>query len=139
MEERMQTIGWKRRLVLFFQRFWQPTCACMTCMPGSLAMLGSLSHWITAVETGLMTGLLALLLTFTPASKLYLDRWGNVAVVAALTMVGDLWSHWHRDDGIRPAEILQTGVAAGLLALAASYLLEDRGRRIRTAWARLRQ
>ncbi len=134
----MQPIGWKRRLVLFSQRLWQPTCACMTCMPGSLAAIGSLAHWITAVETGLMTGLLALLLTFTPGSRLYHSRWGNATVVAALTMVGDLWSHAHRD-GIRPAEILQTGVVAGLLALAASYVLEDRGRRIRAAWASLRR
>jgi hypothetical protein len=136
---RMQAIGWKRRLALFAQRFWQPTCACMTCMPGSLAMIGSLAHWITALETGLVTGLLALLLTFTPASRLYFSRWGNVAVVAALTMVGDFWAHSHRDDAIRPTEILQTGVVAGVLALTASYLLEDRGRRIRAAWARLRR
>lgn len=132
----MQAIGWKRRLVLFAQRLWQPTCACMTCMPGSLAAIGSLAHWITAVQTGLVTGLLALLLTFTPAARLYHSRWGNASVVAGLTMLGDLWSHAHRD-GIRPAEVLRTGVVAGLLALAASYVLEERGRRIRAVWARL--
>lgn len=26
---------WKRRVELFIQRFWQPTSACMACMPGS--------------------------------------------------------------------------------------------------------
>jgi len=134
----MHPIGWRRRLVLFAQRLWQPTCACMTCMPGSLARIDSLAHWITAVETGLMTGLLALLLTFTPASRLYGSRWGSAAAVATLTMVGDLWSHAHRD-GLRPVEILRTGVVAGLLALAASYAFEERGRRIREAWARLRR
>ncbi len=134
----MQPIGWKRRMILFAQRLWQPTCACMTCMPGSLSMIGSLAHWITAAETGLMTGFLALLLTFTPASQLYRSRWGSAAVVAALTMVGDLWSHARRD-GIRPAEVMQTGAMAGLLALAASYIFEDRGRRIRVACARLRR
>ncbi len=134
----MQPIGWKRRLVLFAQRLWQPTCACMTCMPGSLAAVGSLAHWITAAQTGLMTGLLALVLTFTPASRLYQRRWGNAAIVATLTMLGDLWSHAHRD-GIRPAEILQTGVVSGVLALAASYVFEDGGRRIRAAWASLRR
>ena len=132
----MQAIAWKRRLVLFAQRFWQPTCACMTCMPGSLTAIGSVVHWITAVQTGLMTGLLALLLTFTPAARLYQSPWGNASVVAALTVLGDLWSHAHRD-GIRPAEVLRTGVVAGLLALAASYVLAERGRRIRAMWARL--
>ena len=108
----MQEIGWKRRLVVFVKRLWQPTCACMTCMPGSLAAIGSLAHWITAVQTGVMTGLLALFLTFTPASRLYRSRWGNAAVVAALTMIGDLWSHAHRD-GVRADEVLRTGVVAG--------------------------
>ncbi len=133
---RVQAMGWKRRLALFGQRLWQPTCACMTCMPGSLAAIDSAAHWFTAVQTGLMTGLLALLLTFTPASRLYGNRWGNAAIVAALTVFGDAWSHSHRD-GLRPEEILRTGVTAGVLALAASYALEDRGLRIRVLWARL--
>ena len=33
---------------------------------------------------------------------------------------------------------LQTGVVSGLIVLATSYLIEDRGRRVREAWARIR-
>ena len=132
----LAAIDWRRRLRLFAQRFWQPTFACMTCMPGSLSALGSLAHWAIALQTGLATGILALAITFTPAARLFANRWGNAVAVAALTMIGDGWTHARHDD-FRPIEVVLTGVVSGLLALVAWYLLEDRARRVRAAWARL--
>ena len=38
----MTTDNWKLRARLFAQRFWQPTGACMTIMPGSVAKLSGL-------------------------------------------------------------------------------------------------
>jgi hypothetical protein len=127
---------WKLRVRLFLQRFWQPTSACMTCMPGSWGNLMSLAHWATALQTGLATGILAVLLTFTPAAKLYTNRYGNALVVGCLTMVGDAYSHANHYD-IPFAEAIVTGVISGLLTLAGSYLFEDRARRLRAAWARI--
>lgn len=127
---------WKHRVRLFVQRFWQPTSACMTCMPGSWSNVISLVHWTIALRTGLFTGLLAVLLTFTPASKLYGHRYGNALVLGCLTTLGDAYSHkshYH----IPVIEHVATGVVSGLFALAASYLLEDRARRVRAAWARV--
>ena len=129
-------IGWKRRLVLFAQRFWQPTSACMTCMPGSLGNLLSLPHWTTALQTGLATGILALLLTFTPAARLYGHRYGNALLVGMLTALGDGYSHANHY-AVPYTEALLTGVVSGLLTLAGSYLFEDRARRLRAAWGRL--
>ncbi|GJH20487.1 hypothetical protein CBA19CS22_28115 [Caballeronia novacaledonica] len=130
------SIELKRRVKLFVQRFWQPTSACMTCMPGSWSNIASMAHWSVAFKTGLLTGLLAVLLTFTPAAKLYENRYGNAAIVGLLTAIGDTYahaSHYH----LPYVEHLLTGVVSGLLALLASYLLEDRARRIRVAWARV--
>jgi hypothetical protein len=124
---------WKRRARLFIQRFWQPASACMTCMPGSWTNVMSAAHWIIAVRTGLITGLLAVLLTFTPAAKLYANRYGNALIVALLTVLGDALSHpnhYHKFF----AEPLVTGLISGLLALAASFLFEGRARRLRAAW-----
>jgi len=132
----MPPIDWRQRARLFAQRFWQPTFACMTCMPGSLAELSSIPHWRIALQTGLLTGLLVVVLTFTPAARLFARRWGNVGLVAGLTMIGDLWSHT-RQGSVNPLEVLLTGAVSGLFALAASYLFEDRARRVRDAWARL--
>jgi len=132
----MMSIGWKRRLGLFAQRFWQPTSACMTCMPGSLGNLLSLPHWMTALQTGLATGILALLLTFTPAARLYGHRYGNALLVGMLTALGDGYSHANHY-AVPYTEALLTGVVSGLLTLAGSYLFEDRARRLRAAWGRL--
>jgi hypothetical protein len=130
------SVEWKRRLRLFIQRFWQPTSACMTCMPGSWGNIMSLGHWTIAFHTGLLTGLLAVLLTFTPAAKLYSNRYGNSLVVGILTTVGDAFSHTSHYS-TPYVEHIVTGAIAGLLALAASYLFEDHARRLRTAWVRV--
>jgi hypothetical protein len=127
---------WKQRAKLFIQRFWQPASACMTCMPGSWGNVMSLLHWTVALRTGLFTGLLAVLLTFTPASKLYAHRYGNALVLGCLTALGDAYSH-KSHYRIPVVEHIATGVVSGLFALAASYLLEDRARRVRAAWARV--
>lgn len=130
------SVSWKLRFRLFVQRFWQPTSACMTCMPGSWGNLMSLAHWATALQTGLATGILALLLTFTPAARLYSNRYGNAVVVGCLTMLGDAYSHANHYD-IPFAEAIVTGVISGLITLAGSFLFEDRARRLRAAWARI--
>jgi energy-converting hydrogenase Eha subunit G len=132
----MHPISWRHRGRIFALRFWQPTFACMTCMPGSWAAAGSLLHWSLAIQTGLFTGILAVLVSFTRAGRLYALRWGNVLMVALLTMAGDLWSHGLHGR-VHPLEVLLTGLTAGAISLGASYLLEDRARRVRAAWARL--
>jgi hypothetical protein len=127
------SIELKRRAKLFVQRFWQPTSACMTCMPGSWGNVMSLAHWTVALHTGLLTGLLAVLLTFTPAAKLYANRYGNALVVGILTTVGDVYSH----AGHYYVEHIVTGAISGLFTLVASYLFENRAHRLRAAWARV--
>ncbi len=136
-EGAVMLIPWRRRLILFVQRFWQPTSACMTCMPGSLGNVLSMPHWALALQTGLFTGILALLLTFTPARKLFADRYGNATVVGLLTMAGDTFSH-PGHYGIPGLEAVATGIVSGLITLAGSYLFEDRARRLRALWARVR-
>jgi hypothetical protein len=131
-----QTVSWMRRAQLFVQRFWQPTSACMTCMPGSWGNFMSAAHWTIALHTGLATGVLAVFLTFTPAAKLYTNRYGNAMIVGFLTMFGDAYSHANHY-GIPFAEAIVTGAVSGLLTLAGSYLFEDRARRLRATWARL--
>jgi hypothetical protein len=132
----MPTLGWRLRVKLFVERFWQPTSACMMCMPGSLGNLWSPVHWSIALQTGLVTGVIALLLSFTPVARLYRNRYGNALVVGGITALGDAYAHPNHY-GFFHAEALLTGAVSALLALLASYLLEDRARRLRTAWASL--
>src|SRR5258707_13855653 len=127
MGKYMMSSDWKRRVGLFIQRFWQPTSACMTCMPGSWGNVMSLAHWTIALQTGLFTGILAVLLTFTPAAKLYANRHGNALVVGFLTMLGDAYSHPNHY-GIPFAQPVATVVLSGLPTLAGSYFFEYRTR-----------
>jgi multidrug transporter EmrE-like cation transporter len=132
----MQSDAWAVRVRVFLQRFWQPAGACMTCMPGSLANVWSLAHWTLALQTGFATAVLALLLTFTPARRLYLNPWGNALVVGALTALADAWSHPNHY-GVAYAESLLTGLVYGALALVGWYLFKDRARRLRALWSRV--
>jgi hypothetical protein len=133
----MATDGLRLRAKLFVQRFWQPTSACMTCMPGSWANVLSLPHWEIALRTGLLTGALVLLLSFTRFVTVFRNRYGNALVVGCLTAIGDAYSHADHYGNVH-AEALVTGAVSGLIALFAGYLLEDRARRVRVIWTRLR-
>ena len=126
---------WTFRARLFVQRFWQPTSACLTCMPGSLANVVSAAHWEIALRTGLYTGLLILLLSFTRFATVFRNRYGNAAVVGVLTALGDAYSH-PDDYGSGAIEPIVTGCIAGVFALVSSYLFEDRARRLRSIWRR---
>jgi len=130
----MKSNGWAFRAKLFIQRFWQPTSACLTCMPGSLANFASLAHWEIALRTGFFTGVLVIVLSFTPVARLFANRYGNALLVGCLTAVGDGYAHANHYD-IPYAEALVTGVVSGVLALVVGFLLEDRARRLRGAWA----
>jgi ABC-type thiamin/hydroxymethylpyrimidine transport system permease subunit len=134
----MPAFGWKLRAKVFLQRLWQPTCACITCMSApSFANVVSAVHWKIALQTGVGTGILALLLTLTPVRRLFMHRYGNALMVGALTTLADAWSHPGRF-GLEYGEALLTGLVSGLLALAGSFLLEDRARRVRYTWALIR-
>jgi hypothetical protein len=109
----------------------------MACMPGSLGNLWSPAHWAIALQTGLVTGLMALMLSFTPVARLYPNRFANAGIVGAITAVGDAYSHPNHY-GFLHAEALLTGAVSALLALGMSYVLEHRARRLRHAWALLR-
>ncbi len=132
----MRQNDWALRARLVVQRFWQPTSACLTCMPGNLANVVSPAHWEIALRTGLVTGALVLLLSFTRLKDQFRKRYVNALLVGVLTALGDAYSH-ESHYGTLQAEALLTGLVAGLLALVASFLFEDRARRLRVAWARV--
>jgi len=127
---------WKLRAKVFEQRLWQPTSACLACMPGSLGNILNLVHWELALRTGLVTGVLAVILSFTPVGRLYGNRYGNALMVGCLTALGDIYSHPNHY-GVGHTEAFVTGAVSAALALLGSYLFEDRARRIRQAWGRL--
>lgn len=132
----MRLDDWITRARLFVQRFWQPTSACIACMPGSFAAVANVAHWEIALRTGLATGLLVILLSFTPLIAVFRHRYWNALAVGCLTAIGDAWSHLQHGQAIG-VEALVTGVVSGLIALAAAYAFEDGARRLRGLWRRV--
>ena len=130
---------WKLRIRVFIQRITQPTCACMLAMSApSFAALLSLPHWKIALQTGLGTGLLAVLMSFTPMSRLLANRYGNALLMGILTALADAWSHPGRFADAPYAEAILTGVVSGLIVLAMSFVIEDKARRVRNVWSKVR-
>ena len=134
----MEPVSWKLRLRVV-QRLTQPTCACMICMTApTFANLVSLAHWKIALQTGLGTGLLAFLLTFTPVGRLFGERYRNAVLMGILTAIADAWTHPGRFE-VDLGEALLTGLVSALIVLATSFVIEDRARRVRDAWAWMRK
>ena len=133
-------MNWKLRLRVVVQRLTQPTCACMVCMTApAFANLVSLPHWKIALQTGIGTGILALLLTFTPLGRMFGDKYKNALLMGILTALADMWSHPGRPEfKFNYGEALVTGLVSGLIVLATSFLIEDRARRVRSAWVWIR-
>jgi hypothetical protein len=112
----------------------------MLCMTApTFANLVSLAHWKIALQTGLGTGILALLLTFTPIGRMFGEKYSNALLMGLLTALADMWSHPGRPElEFDYGEALLTGLVSGSIVLATSFLIEDRARRVRRAWTWLR-
>jgi len=136
----MAAADWKLRVRVFFQRITQPTCACMLCMTApTFANLVSLPHWKIALQTGIGTGILALVLTFTPIGRMFGEKYRNALLMGILTALADMWSHPGRPEfKFDYGEALVTGLVSGAIVLATSFLIEDRARRVRIAWSWIR-
>ncbi len=117
-------VGLKLRIRVFLQRLSQPTCACMVCMTApTFANLASLPHWKIALQTGLGTGVLALLVTLTPLGRVFTHRYGNAIAMGFLTALADAWSHPGRFS-LEYGEALLTGAVSALLVLAGSFVVD---------------
>jgi len=129
---------WKLRVRVFIQRITQPTCACMLAMSApSFVALVSLPHWKIALQTGVGTGILAVLMSFTPLARVLANRYGNALLMGILTALADAWSHPGRFQ-FEYGEAIMTGVVSGLIVLATSFVIEDKARRVRDVWSKVR-
>lgn len=134
----MSTSKMPLRIRVFFQRLWQPTCACVACMTApTFVNLASAAHWIVALKTGLGTGVLALLLTLTPLGRMFTQRYGNALLMGGLTAIADAWSHPGRFDNVF-VEPLLTGLVSGVIVLVSSLALERAAALLRRFRARPR-
>jgi hypothetical protein len=94
--------------------------ACLFMMVQGNVLALTLGHWLIASQTGLIAGVLtAAALLFTRTN----ERWMVAIVLGSVTAVVDFFVHPGMLQSAL-AEALLTGLGAGLLSIAAGYLLQ---------------
>ena len=110
----------KQKLKMFITPFCESTPACLLVMVQGNIWLATIGHLQKAVETGLITGIGVLILSF------FTHRWlGNKYVVAAITggmcFIADLLAH-PSHFGDFTTEAIVTGVITGMISLAVNFV-----------------
>lgn len=111
----------KEKLALFGHAFAKVTPACLMMMvQGNLTAL-ALAHWLVAMKTGAITGLILVLFSFWNKTKeITSNNYSMAGLVAFATMIVDFSMHPTHFGG-EYTEAITTGVGAGLLWLVVSF------------------
>jgi hypothetical protein len=122
------------RVVTFAKGLWPSFSACifwmsvLSCMAAqavfscNTAFITRFEHWAVALTTGVLTGGLAVVLSFTPIDKLHSNRFGHALLVGLLTIFSDAVSHADHYIPQYHLEALVTGALAAVLAFIGTYL-----------------
>lgn len=79
------------------------------------------SHWIKALQTGVLTGALAVLVSFSGRKELQDNKFVMAGLTGFLTAIADFATHPTHFGG-PSTEAIATGIGAGLLCLAFSNI-----------------
>jgi hypothetical protein len=114
---------------IFFGRVVQATPACLMAMVSGNMLALTINHWIVALKTGALTGLIAIGVSFAFKDKDWHENKFVLAAITALcTAVADRVVHPTHFGGDL-TEALVTGMAAGLLCLAIAHTKLDKALR----------
>jgi len=111
----------KAKLSLFGEALAKVTPACLMLMTQGNVLALTLAHWITALKTSGIVGLILVVLSFSVKTKAIRDNAYSMAgLVALVTMLVDYNIHPSHFTG-DTTEALMTGIATGLLWLVVSF------------------
>jgi len=114
----------KEKLDIFVRRVLEAGTSCLIFMTSGNVIGLTSKHFMNAGKTGAITGLMAVFLSIF-AKKEYKDNKSVVAgAVGFLTAITDLFIHPTHFGGPQ-TEAIVTGIGAGLLCLALSYIKSD--------------
>jgi len=109
------------KLALFGQAIAKVTPACLMLMVQGNVSAIALMHWMTALKTAGLVGLILVVLSFSIKTKAIRDNAYSMAgLVALVTVLVDYNMHPSHFVG-DTTEALMTGVATGLLWLVVSF------------------
>jgi len=109
------------KLALFGQAIAKVTPACLMLMVQGNVLALTLGHWMTALKTAGLVGLILVILSLSVRTKAIRDNAYSMAgLVAVVTVIVDFNVHASHYAGIT-TESLMTGIATGLLWLVVSF------------------
>jgi hypothetical protein len=109
----------KAKLEIFVRRVSEATPSCLMMMVQGNVLALTFTHWLKALQTGAITGLLAVIVSFSGRKELQDNKFVIAGLTGFLTAIADYATHPSHFGG-ETTEALATGVAAGLLCLALS-------------------
>ena len=109
------------KLSIFYKRVDEASIPCAILMVQGNILGLTPKHILIALKTGILTGFLAMVLSFIPLLKKYYDNKIILAfVIFACTTSADLLTHPTHFGGAT-TEALATGLGAGLIFLGVKY------------------
>ena len=109
----------KEKFNIFWRRIVEATSSCLMMMTQGKVLAITISHWITALKTGFITGIMAVAVAIFGNKKMQDNKFVISGMVGFLTAISDLLVHPSHFGGPN-TEAIVTGIGAGLLCLALS-------------------
>ena len=111
----------KEKLSLFASAIAKVTPACLMLMVQGNALALTTTHWITALKTSVVVGVILVALSFSAKTKALSDNnYSMAGMVGLVTALADFNIHPSNFAG-ETTEALVTGIAAGVLWLLVSF------------------
>jgi hypothetical protein len=111
----------KDKLEIFIRRLSEATPSCLMMMVQGNVLALTLTHWGKALQTGALTGALAVLVSFSGRKELQENKFVIAGLTGFLTAIADFLTHPTHFGG-PSTEAITTGVGAGFLCLALSQI-----------------
>jgi len=111
----------KEKIEVFVRRMSEATPSCLMMMVQGNALALTLTHWQKAIQTGAITGGLAVLIAFSGRKELQDNKFVIAGLTGFLTAIADFMTHPTHFGG-ESTEAIATGIGAGLLCLALSKI-----------------
>lgn len=111
----------KDKFEIFARRVSEATPSCLMIMVQGNVMSLTFSHWLKALQVGVLTGAMAVLVSLSGRKELQENKFVIAGLTGFLTAVADFMTHPTHFGG-PTTEAITTGIAAGLLCLALSTI-----------------
>ena len=111
----------KEKLKIFWRRIVEATSSCLMMMTQGKILAITIGHWVTALKTGFLTGIMAVAVAIFGNQKMQDNKFVISGITGFLTAIADLIVHPSHFGGPN-TEAIVTGIGAGLLCLALSQI-----------------